>query len=186
MKICSASVEDARTIAEIHVTTWQAAYAGIMPADFLAGLSVEKREAYWREEIPLGKQKLAIARKDNKLVGWVSYGASRDDDAESGSAEIWAIYVSPKYWSSGVGHKLWLYAQMRLAKEGFRSVSLWVLAANSRAIGFYRKAGFLPDPLGSKEFEIGGSPLQEVRYVATLMGVAENAARQSRAAELEH
>jgi hypothetical protein len=93
MKICSASVEDARTIAEIHVATWQAAYAGIIAPDFLAGLSVEKREAYWREEIPLGKQKLALAKKDNELLGWVSYGACRDDDAESGSAEIWAIYV---------------------------------------------------------------------------------------------
>ncbi|HEY8908499.1 MAG TPA: GNAT family N-acetyltransferase [Rhodoferax sp.] len=168
MQICFASIEDARPIAEIHVATWKAAYAGIVPADFLAGLSVEKRESYWREQIPLGHQKIAVAKLGTRVVGWIAYGASRDDDADSGAAEIWAIYVSPEFWSGGVGRNLWLYSQSHLATEGYRSVSLWVLAANSRAINFYRKAGFVPDSSGNKEFEIGGTPLKDVRYVTDL------------------
>jgi ribosomal protein S18 acetylase RimI-like enzyme len=168
MQICFASIEDARAIAEIHVAAWRAAYAGIVPADFLAGLSVEKRESYWREQIPLGHQKIVVAKLEARVVGWIAYGASRDDDADSGAAEIWAIYVSPEFWSAGVGRALWLYSQSHLATEGYRSVSLWVLAANSRAINFYRKVGFAPDPSGKKEFEIEGTRLQEVRYVADL------------------
>ena len=35
---------DARDIAEIHVRTWQAAYPGLVPADYLAALSVERYE----------------------------------------------------------------------------------------------------------------------------------------------
>jgi len=168
MKICFASIEDARAIAEIHVATWRAAYAGIVPDDFLAGLSVEKRESYWREQIPLGHQKIVVAKLDTDVIGWIAYGASRDDDAGYGAAEIWAIYVSPEFWSDGVGRNLWLHSQSHLVTEGYRSVSLWVLAANSRAINFYKKAGFVPDPSGNKEFEIGGTPLREVRYVADL------------------
>jgi ribosomal protein S18 acetylase RimI-like enzyme len=168
MQICFASIEDARPIAEIHVATWKVAYAGIVPDDFLAGLSVEKRESYWREQIPLGHQKIVVAKLDASVVGWIAYGASRDDDAGSGAAEIWAIYVSPEFWSGGVGRNLWLHSQSHLVTEGYRSVSLWVLAANSRAINFYRKAGFVPDPSGNKEFEIGGTLLKEVRYVAYL------------------
>jgi ribosomal protein S18 acetylase RimI-like enzyme len=168
MRICSATIEDARTVAEIHVATWQAAYAGILPAKFLAELSVERREAYWREEIPQGKQKLALVKVDDKTIGWMHYGACRDKDAAPASAEIWAIYVSPEFWSTGAGCQLWLHAQTRLTAEGFRSVSLWVLSTNCRAIDFYRKAGFLLDPTGSKEIEIGGTHLQEVRYIAKL------------------
>jgi ribosomal protein S18 acetylase RimI-like enzyme len=169
MQISYASVEDARSIAEIHVATWQAAYAGIIPADFLEGLSIEKREVYWREEIPLGKQKVAIAKQNGQVLGWVSYGGSRDEDAQSHTAEIWAIYVSPDYWSSGVGRQLWLHAKTDLIKKGFQSVSLWVLAKNVRAIDFYCKAGFSLDALGAKEFQIGGALLAEVRYVAQLV-----------------
>lgn len=168
MQICFASIEDARAIAEIHVATWRAAYAGIVPDDFLAGLSVEKRESYWREQIPLGHQKIVVAKLDTTVVGWIAYGSSRDDDADSGAAEIWAVYVSPEFWSSGVGRNLWLHSRSHLVTEGYRSVSLWVLAANSRAINFYRNAGLLPDPSGNKEFEIGGTLLKEVRYVAEL------------------
>ena len=170
MQICRASVGDARAIAEIHVASWQAAYAGIISADFLAGLSVDQRERYWREEIPLGKQELALAKRDGKVIGWISFGASRDKDAASDRAEIWAIYVDPVYWSSGAGRQLWLYARTQLANAGYRSVSLWVLATNSRAIGFYGKAGFVPDPSGNSEFEIGGTLLKEVRYVAQVPG----------------
>lgn len=171
MQICSASVDDARAIAEIHVTTWQVAYADIIPAQFLDGLSVKQREAYWRDEIPLGNQKIAIAKEDSQVLGWISYGASRDKDAGPSAAEIWAVYVSPEHWSSGVGRQLWLHAQAHLARQGYRSVSLWVLADNFRAIDFYLKAGLSPDPSGKEEFEIGGIQLQEIRYVAELPGL---------------
>ena len=35
---------DAEAIGRIHVVTWRAAYAGILPADFRAGLSVRLSE----------------------------------------------------------------------------------------------------------------------------------------------
>ncbi len=168
MQIYPAAVDDAHRIAEIHVATWQVAYAGILPDDYLAGLSVEKRAAYWREEIPLGKQNVAVARRGDTICGWVSYGPSRDKDAVPGAAEIWAIYVAPEYWSGGAGRQLWLHAQAHLAEQGFQSVSLWVLAANSRAIDFYAKAGFAPDPASAREFVLSGATLSEIRYTTCL------------------
>lgn len=93
MYIFPASVDDTRRIAEIHIATWRAAYVGIVPDDFLAGLSVDQRETYWRQEIPLGKQQVGLAKLDDAEVGWVSFGPSRDKDAQPAAAEIWAIYV---------------------------------------------------------------------------------------------
>lgn len=59
--IRAATVADALGIAEVHVRTWQDTYVGHMPPEFLAGLSVVRREEMWRgvlgptadaEEIP--------------------------------------------------------------------------------------------------------------------------------------
>ncbi len=36
-----ATFEDASRLAEIHIASWQAAYADLLPADFLDGLSEE-------------------------------------------------------------------------------------------------------------------------------------------------
>ena len=66
MHVERAKLEDAHAIAEIHVLTWRAVYQGIVPADYLATLSVEKREALWRDSIAkellsFGSQKLKVA-----------------------------------------------------------------------------------------------------------------------------
>ena len=38
-----AEVTDAPAIAEVHVLSWQEAYAGIVPADYLAALDPQER-----------------------------------------------------------------------------------------------------------------------------------------------
>ena len=46
-----ATVDDARSIAEVHVRIWQETYVGQVPQEYLDGLSVESREARWRESL---------------------------------------------------------------------------------------------------------------------------------------
>ena len=102
------------------------------------------------------------------MAGFVAYGPCRDEGANTSTAEIWALYLAPTAWSSGIGRALWLAGQERMVAQGMSSVSLWVFTANNRAIKFYRSAGFLPDALPVKEFTLGGVQVQEVRYVQTL------------------
>ena len=45
MQIATATSEDCRAIAEVHVESWQRAYKGILPEQYLASLSVAEREA---------------------------------------------------------------------------------------------------------------------------------------------
>jgi ribosomal protein S18 acetylase RimI-like enzyme len=51
LTIRPATPTDARGIAEVHVRTWQDTYAGHMPAEFLAGLSVDQRAEMWSRVI---------------------------------------------------------------------------------------------------------------------------------------
>jgi ribosomal protein S18 acetylase RimI-like enzyme len=63
-----------------------------------------------------------------------------------------------------VGRDLWLRACAELRNDGYREVTLWVLAQNERACQFYVKAGFAPEVESAKTAEIGGANLQELRY----------------------
>ena len=168
MHITPARLEDARQVAQIHVTAWQSAYQGILPAEYLASLSVEKREAMWRESIVKGVPELLVAKVEGAMVGWVAFGPCRDEGSTPDSAEVWAIYVAPRSWSSGVGRMLWHRSQARMLEQGFKTVSAWVFTQNARAIKFYRAAGFAPDLSSVKEFELGGKQLQEIRYARAL------------------
>jgi ribosomal protein S18 acetylase RimI-like enzyme len=170
MQVVRATLGDARSIAEIHVNTWRSAYASILPAEYLASLSVDRREMMWRESIAAGTPELLIAKTSDLALGWLSFGQCRDQAAPESEGEVWAFYVSPSSWSTGVGRMLWLRTRELMRAQGFTSCSLWVFPQNHRAIAFYRAAGFVPDGTEPKSFELGGAQLQEVRFVAQLDG----------------
>lgn len=159
-----ATLADARRVAQIHVQAWQVAYVGIVPDDHLASLSVDKRETMWRQAIEKRLPELLVARVAGEVAGWVSFDASRDKGAAPGGGEIWALYVDPAQWAGGLGRALLQRAQQRLNERCFASISLWVLAANARAIRFYEAAGFALDAGSAKNFELGGRSVQELRY----------------------
>lgn len=171
MKIESASSEDCRGIAEVHVESWQHAYKGILREENLASLSVTEHEAMWRRRVQEQQPShLLVARDAGQVVGFVAFGKSREDDAHEDQAEIWAIYVRPPFWSTGAGRSLWLAASQQICAKGFNVVILWVLASNARAMRFYERAGFVADAQSRRQLEIGGSMLEGVRYVLAYAG----------------
>jgi L-amino acid N-acyltransferase YncA len=168
MTIEPATAEDARAVAQIHVDAWRAAYVGIVPDDYLASLSVDDREAMWREAIATGKPEMLVARRDGRVIGWVSFDAARAKGAAADVGELWAIYLDPRHVATGAGRALWLGARQRLIERGFRSAVLWVLAGNTRAIRFYERAGFSLDPGSSQRFTLGGREIEELRCAMAL------------------
>jgi ribosomal protein S18 acetylase RimI-like enzyme len=165
MEIQAATSEDCRAVAEVHVESWQHAYRGILPEQYLASLSVAEREAKWRRTVERQPSHLLVARAAGQVVGFVAFGASRDEGAPNDRAEIWAIYVKAASWSTGAGRLLWLEALQRIVAEGYKSVSLWVIAGNERAVRFYERAGFVVELESRKSFELGDTTLEELRYV---------------------
>ena len=165
LQISPARAEDCAGLAQVHVDSWQRAYRHLLPGAFLDALSVVKREAQWREVLAQGRSELLVARVDGVVAGFASFGACRDPDAPAGRGELWALYVAPHHWTGGVGHALWQAALERLRALGFRDTSAWVLAGNARALRFYTRAGFRPEPGAWKDFEMGGARLREIRYV---------------------
>jgi ribosomal protein S18 acetylase RimI-like enzyme len=170
MQIEHATLAEARAVAEIHVNTWRVAYASVLPTEYLASLSIDKRELMWRKCIDAGEPELLVAKQEGIVHGWLSFAACRDAGASKSEAEIWALYVAPGSWSTGTGRLLWLRARELMREKGFATCSLWVFPQNERAIRFYRAAGFVADPSPAKTFELAGQQLQEVRYSSRLDG----------------
>lgn len=162
-EIKKATQDDCLSIAQIHVWSWQHAYCDLLPSDYLAQLSVENRAETWRNALNTCSSQVSVAQSDGTLLGFISFAPCRDEDAASDQAEIWSLYVSPAYWAAGVGRALYAAAKALIQDQGFKALSLWVLAGNQRALQFYTKAGFAPDL--SKTFELAGVELQELRLV---------------------
>jgi GNAT superfamily N-acetyltransferase len=145
---------DAEAVARVHVRTWQVAYAHVFPPERLAQLSVDRRAVQWRDEPPL------VAQLGGEVVGFVSVGASREAD---GDGELFAIYVDPEQWGSGVGRELIAAGEQRLRELGHREVILWVLEDNPRARRFYECAGWHHDG-ERRSITFMGVEAHEVRY----------------------
>jgi ribosomal protein S18 acetylase RimI-like enzyme len=158
--------DDAEPIARIQVAAWRAAYGAIMPAEHLAGFTVESRIPVWQKILVQGTTLVAETRQG--LIGFCGFGPTRDHDADPGSAgEIYALYVDPLRWRSGAGTALCSAALADLTDQGFSTASLWVLADNAIGRSFYERVGFASD--GTKDtYETGGMRLEELRYVKTL------------------
>lgn len=171
--IREATSKDAAAIAAIHVKSWRAAYADIMPAAFLEGLPEEEYKAFWEQELTANVSVNRVALEGRQIVGWASGGPSRDSDSE-GHSEIYAIYVAPDAWSRGIGRLL--MRRMENDLSAMRWPLLWVLEQNQRALRFYHKQGYQTDG-STKSVSIGGVELKEVRLRKMGWTAADNSAK---------
>jgi len=161
-----ATATDAYAIAAIVVRGWQAAYRGILPDDFLDGLSVGAREIAWRMRLESGTEGGApawVAELDATAIGFVASGPPRDEDVALPALEIYAIYVMPEAWRSGVGGALLTTAVDHWRESGVTALVLWVLEANSAGRAFYEAMGWQPDGI-RQLIDLGGFTVAEVRY----------------------
>jgi len=161
--IRQATIDDAGEVAAVHVATWRGAYRGLMPQSLLDGLSIEARTEVWRRILrdDEGSTLVAIEQTAERLVGFVSVGASRDTDADRALSELYGLYLHPSYWGSGVGKDLHDSGLSQLP-AGVEA-TLWVLDSNVRARKFYERQGWKFDG-ATKEDDRGEVILSEVRY----------------------
>jgi GNAT superfamily N-acetyltransferase len=167
-----ATLADADGIGLVHVRSWQSAYRGKMPRDYLDGLDPASRSETWRrilEQTPPSRGGVHVVAADgDEIVGFASFGPSRDSDTDPRvTGEVFAIYADPDAWGTGTGRALMGSAVAELARLGYADAILWVLDTNDRARRFYALAGWEADGArksdGSRGFEI-----TEIRYRRTL------------------
>lgn len=164
MIIREPSQNDTRGLAEVHVRSWQAAYKGQVPDDFLDSLSVDRREKDWRHLLGSPSNKVLVAEVDQRIIAFISFGPVRDEGLDkSAVGEVYAIYALEEFWDRGIGRKLMEASLTALRDMNCSMVKIWLLDTNQRAISFYKKFGFTAEDVQKVEVR-GGVELREIRY----------------------
>jgi ribosomal protein S18 acetylase RimI-like enzyme len=157
---------DAAHIATVHIRSWQAAYRGLLPQDYLDALDVCERTARWQSRIrstDWSKSGTVVAVPGPAVLGFAGFGPSRDNSRDPLVGEIRQINLLPEVWGKGIGQRLMSTAVARMASAGYAQATLWVLASNERARRFYEKTGWVADGTTKTE-DMGGFPIVQVRY----------------------
>jgi ribosomal protein S18 acetylase RimI-like enzyme len=156
--------EDAPALGALHCRVWRETYADLMAPDALARLDPDRFAQNWAAIIAEldgdGRHRRAATRTrvavaGDELVGFITVGPARDDDAPA-AMQLWAINIVAEHQGTGLGD--------RLMSEvlGPGPAYLWVADRNDRAISFYRRHGFVLDGTASEEQDDG---IREVRMV---------------------
>jgi ribosomal protein S18 acetylase RimI-like enzyme len=167
MLVRAAEPEDAMAVAWVHVRSWQAAYRGLIPDEYLDGLRSEDRaQRYDFGDPDPQKPKTFVAVDGAEVWGFATISPSRDADLP-GHGELCGLYADPACWGRGVGLTLMREARERLRERGFAGALLWVLDGNVRAERFYERDGWRAD--GQRRIaDVWGMELPEVRMVQGL------------------
>jgi ribosomal protein S18 acetylase RimI-like enzyme len=162
---------DAPALGQLHVRSWQWAYRGMLPDDYLDGLAEQTgaREQMWHQIIRelQADQPLWVAERDGRVAGFCNTGPARDQPA--GTAELLSIYLDPDVVGTGVGAALMQQALDDMRQRGYRAAVLWVLEANDRARRFYERFGWQTDGV-VKDDTLWGVTIRELRYRVELDG----------------
>jgi len=152
LRIREAEPKDAEAVAGVHVRSWQAAYRGQLTDDYLDGLSVDERVEQHRGALETpGEHRTWVAEEDGRVVGFAVTGPSQDADADDRTGELYAVYVDPDRFGTGIGKRLTDHAIADLRERGFRTATLWVLQTNDGARRFYEREGWAADGLTTHE-----------------------------------
>jgi GNAT superfamily N-acetyltransferase len=190
-----AGAADVHAIARVRAQTWRTAYAGVIPDQRLADLTgpeAVRREAQWRAEHSLDGVMVAAATARqtpdpaarggaaetlDQIIGFAAFGPERGADdwpgqpltgpPEQDRAELYALYVLPRHWSSGVGQALVSRVLALTAEAGYADVSLWVLEGNAHGRRFYEQAGFASTGESAALGRLGG--VSGLRYRRVLV-----------------
>jgi ribosomal protein S18 acetylase RimI-like enzyme len=172
---------DIDAVAEVHVRSWQSAYAGLIPRSYLDRLDVARNADRRRELFGDGTgtvENLVAEDRTGTVAGWACLGPYRDDEGVGGDmehdGELYAIYVHPERVGAGIGRALTEAVTARATARGFPWLRLWVLEGNASARRFYERAGFAPDG-GAEPFTVEGVDVPELRYAMRLAPPGESA-----------
>lgn len=164
----AAQIEDAPTIAGVHVASWTTTYAELLAGTGGRGSpNLEETEAQWRDRIPRIRDegyRTWVAERDGDIAGYAFTQPTEDDDLDPLEiAELRALYLHPDHQGAGIGKLLLDKAVAGMRSQGFLQATLWVIDDNDGAIRFYRREGWRPDGKRSSCYRVLDAPAQRMK-----------------------
>src|SRR5699024_12852974 len=99
--IRKANLNDAESIAQILIHSWQVNFKGIVPEDYLNQMDSEKISISIRKSLEMNS--LFVAKAGEEIVGFAGCGSNRIQGHPQYDSEFHAIHVLPGHTRSGSG-----------------------------------------------------------------------------------
>lgn len=134
--------EDCAAFNHVITVSWNEAYKGIVPNEFLEELKSNEKERT-EKGLSIFDEKdvnTFILEIDGEVVGFSHYAAANQDKFP-GCGEIRALYIINKYHKNGFGRKLVDESKKELKKLGFDKMIICCLKDNLPSNEFYKHIG---------------------------------------------
>ena len=160
--------EDAAAIAAVQVSSWQAAYADLLPADQLAALSVDEFAAAWHASLIKpgdARNRVLVALERNRVVGFCVVSPSADPDADPvADGELSEFSVAGDDQRQGHGSRLLQAAVDTLVADRFTRAVSWLRATDDAQRDFLISSGWAADG-AHRELDLHGDGSVTVKQV---------------------
>ena len=155
----TATLSDAAAVARVHHTTWVTTYGPILPPEFWATATLERRTRTWERWLRNGAAPV-VAEVDGEVIGIAMSGdaVEQDDVLPVRDRQLYLLYVLAAYHGAGVGQAL-----LDAVVPPGTGAQLWVAEDNPRARRFYERNGFVLE--GARVVDASTADLAEVRMV---------------------
>ncbi|MET9217061.1 MULTISPECIES: GNAT family N-acetyltransferase [unclassified Nocardia] len=177
MLIRPGGVADATAVAALHAASWRVAYAGILPAAYLAGPMPADLAARWRSILVDARTPgFLVAEGDGELLGFVYLRPMPD-----GRVLLDNLHARPGRLGRGIGTGL-IESGLAWSLREYpdRPVYLEVLRENSAAIAFYEHRGWRRTDARIGHFDAGFAvPEYEYTWTAGVAFVQDRGAARS-------
>ncbi len=157
---------DAKAIARVHVETWRATYAGLVPDTYLVAMSKRGQTFVWQRTIARrgGPESVLVAEVPGEsgraIVGFGSYGRARAGSLPY-RGEIYTLYILGDWQGRGLGRRLLGGMFHDMVGSGLPDAFLWVLSGNPTRF-FYEAMGGIRAATRQESFS--GTLLDETAY----------------------
>jgi len=159
---------DAAAIAHVQVRAWRTSYAGLLPADVLAGLDTDAIAAKWQRSIDKpgdARNRVLVALERASVRGFAVTAGSQDPDADPArDGEVLELVVDPDQRRGGHGSRLVQACADTLRADRFTHARSWVPSSDDVLRSFLGSAGWDADG-AYRELDLHGDGTVLVKQV---------------------
>lgn len=133
--------DDGPAICDLHIESWQSAYRGQFPEDFLEVTVPAAMTAKWQTALLSRDPRdfvFVAEEPGGRLAGFVALANSADHPL---CAYVDNLHIRPDRRGSGLGRRLLGRVADEAHATGRQALYLWVVATHLRALKFYRGLG---------------------------------------------
>lgn len=130
IELRKAIIQDAERLIDINIAVWWSTYKGLIPDEIIEKLQIknEQRIENKKKDI-LEKQNTYVAIVNGQIVGYSSYGKSRDANYPQ-SCEIYSCYILEEYQGFHIGRMLATKILQEFVNSGYTTMITKCLVGN--------------------------------------------------------